>query len=239
MAEVTIEIPSGLLKRLHHLQTQSDDLKAQIARGPLQVAAAQAVVDKSAAKLAEAKAIKKAALLHANQKQAHLKDRENKIRDLEGKLNMAASNKEFALLKEQIAADKKANEVLSDEIFEALEQIDLFDQEVAAYEAELAEHESQKINRENSIRERLAVMQVDFDETREKLAGEECKLPADVRQLYNRLVEALGAAAMAGTEGNSCGGCNQLLRTQMVDHLQIGRMVQCPTCHALLYASPR
>jgi uncharacterized protein len=159
MAEVTIEIPEGLLKRLHHLQTQSDDLKAQIARGPLQIAAAQAVVDKSAARLAEVKAIKKAALLHANQKQAHLKDRENKIVDLEGKLNMAASNKEFALLKEQIAADKKANEVLSDEIFEALEQIDLFDRDVAAAEAELAEHEAQKVNRENTIRERLAVVQ--------------------------------------------------------------------------------
>ncbi len=53
-----------------------------------------------------------------------------RIVDLEGKLNTAASNREFSLLKEQIAADEQANSVLSDEILEALEQLDLMQDQV-------------------------------------------------------------------------------------------------------------
>ena len=57
-------------------------------------------------------------------KQLQLKSREAQIDQLQTKLNTAASNREFNLLKEQIAADKQANSVLSDEILEAMDEID-------------------------------------------------------------------------------------------------------------------
>ena len=41
-----------------------------------------------------------------------------KLDDLQAKLNMAQSNKEYQLLKDQMAADKQANSVLADEILE-------------------------------------------------------------------------------------------------------------------------
>ena len=69
-------------------------------------------------------AFAKTAVLACDAKQLQLRSREDKIKDLDAKLKTAASNREFSLLKEQIAADKQANEVLSDEILEGLEYID-------------------------------------------------------------------------------------------------------------------
>ncbi len=71
-----------------------------------------------------------------------LKSREIRIEELEAKLNTAASNREFSTLKEQIAADKQANSVLSDEILETLEQIDVLDEALKQAEAELAKQQS-------------------------------------------------------------------------------------------------
>ena len=62
----------------------------------------------------------------ADQKQLQLKAGEEKIKDLKRKLNAAASNREYQILKEQIAADDMAKSVLEDEIIEALEKIDQF-----------------------------------------------------------------------------------------------------------------
>ena len=74
----------------------------------------------------------------ADQKQLQLKAGEEKIKDLKRKLNAAASNREYQILKEQIAADEMANSVLEDEILEALEKIDQFQAKIAEAEAALA-----------------------------------------------------------------------------------------------------
>lgn len=237
MAETFIQLPKGLLKRLHHLQSHVGELQSQIDRGPRQIAAAQAIVDKSVLARDEVKTRVDAATALAEDKQRHLKHREDKVVELEGKLNSAATNKEFAMLKEQIAADRQANEVLNDEIFEVLERIDALNVELAAAQDELNEHQAQKSERETAIKTRLEEVQVDLDDKQKELSEEVSRLPGEARQLYDRLVGSLGADAMGGTEGNSCGNCNQILRTQIIDHLQMDRMTQCPNCHALLYIS--
>ena len=55
-----------------------------------------------------------------------MKSNEQKIKDLDTKLNTAATNREYQILKDQIAADKMANSVLEDEIIEMMEQVDAF-----------------------------------------------------------------------------------------------------------------
>ena len=54
--------------------------------------------------------------VEADSKQLQMKEREEKIVNLQGKLNAAKENREYQALKDQIAADKQANVVLSDEI---------------------------------------------------------------------------------------------------------------------------
>ena len=110
------------LRTLHRIHRQHSDLKDRLTRGPRQIQAAEANVKKCEADLAQAKDAFKQAKMASDEKQLQLKHRESKLVDLQAKLNMAQSNKEYQLLKDQMAADKQANSVLADEILETLEK---------------------------------------------------------------------------------------------------------------------
>ena len=119
-----MNISADALRELHRIHRQLTDLRDRFERGPKQVAAVDANVKKMELELEQAKDAAKKTRILADQKQLQLKGREDKIKELKGKLNQATSNREFQALKEQIAADEQANSVLSDEILEALEKMD-------------------------------------------------------------------------------------------------------------------
>src|SRR5262245_62498037 len=115
---------TATLRTLHRIHRQHSDLKDRLSRGPRQIQAAELAVKKCETDLGQAKDAFKQAKMASDEKQLQLKHRESKLVDLQAKLNMAQSNKEYQLLKDQMAADKQANSVLADEILEALEKIE-------------------------------------------------------------------------------------------------------------------
>ena len=89
------------------------------------------------AKVDEARETLKRAKMASDSKQLQLSEREQQIKNLEGKLNSAATNREFQTIKEQIAADQQANGVLSDEILESFDVIEELEKVVQLQEEEL------------------------------------------------------------------------------------------------------
>ncbi|QDV43496.1 Putative zinc ribbon domain protein [Stieleria neptunia] len=229
------QFESALLRRLHSLLLQIGDLEGQLARGPRQIKAGEGVVQASQETLDQAKQAVKAATLACDEKQLQLKSREDRIEGLKAKLNTASSNKEFDLLKEQIAADEQANSVQSDEIFEGLERIDELQEAVAVAERELAEKTAEHKKRVEAVENRMVVVQADLDHVRNELAKAEAEVPAAARSEYKRLTEGRGDEALAPIEDDSCGGCNQTLTTQMVDRVRLGFLTHCPACSSWLY----
>ena len=101
-----------------------------------------------------------------------LKSGEEKIKGLKGKLNAAASNREYQAIKDQIAADEMANSVLADETLEALEKIDELQGMVA---------EAQK---------KIAVAKEELAKVQETVRKESQGLDAEIQRLENELKEA-------------------------------------------------
>ena len=93
-------------------------------RGPRQVRIAEGAVKKVEGEVVQAKEAYRHAKMACDEKQLQLKQREARLIDLQGKLNQAQNNKEYQLLKDQMAADRQANSVLADEILEALDKLD-------------------------------------------------------------------------------------------------------------------
>ena len=87
--------------------------------------------------LAATKAAAKERRIAVDKKQLQLKTGEDKVKDLRHRLNAAASNREYQILLEQIAADEMANSVLADEILEGLEACDADQKRLAESEAAL------------------------------------------------------------------------------------------------------
>ena len=210
-------------------------MKSQLDRGPRQVEAGVALVARAQQSVDMAREKLKQARLSADEKQLQLQTREARIEELKGKLNVAASNREFSLLKEQIAADEQANLVLSDEILESLESIDTIEIEVAASEGELKQQQDDQSERIAEIESRLAVVRDDLERAESELAKHESEIPSAAKADYTRLVASRGDEALAPVEDQSCGGCYQTLTTQTVSELALSRLVRCPNCNALLY----
>jgi predicted nucleic acid-binding Zn-ribbon protein len=234
-ADPKIQISAELLRTLHRLHRQLADLRTQRDRAPLQIKASRARVEAASAEVEAIKAEKKDAKIVCDQKELQLKEREARISDLEAKLNTAASNREFSTLQEQIAADKKANEVQSDEVLEVFELIDAIDQRLTVSEAKLANEEGDNSLRIEEIEARQKVVQASLDRVEAELLQAETELPSAVKGDYKRITDAKGEEGLAAVEDESCTACNQRLTTQFIEGLRMSNLVRCPNCDAFLY----
>lgn len=224
------------LRTLHRIHRQHSDLKSRLTRGPRQIQAAEANVKKCEADLAQAKDAFKAAKLAADEKQLQLRHREAKLVDLQAKLNMAQSNKEYQLLKDQLAADKQANSVLADEILEALERLDQLQAATKTAELNLTKTKDELGKIRQRVNDQQQGLESELGRVRTELATAEDQLDGgEFKDNYLRLSRSMGEDALAPVEGECCGGCSQTLTAQTMNLLQLDKPVFCKSCGRLLY----
>lgn len=230
-----IEISTELLRRLHRIHRQRTDLTSRLERGPRQIRAGEAMVSDATEKWEAARHAVKAAKMVSDEKQMQLKGREDRIKDLEAKLNTAASNREFTTLKEQIAADTQANLVLSDEVFETLETIDELEAAVVAAAKECEAQKEDHTKRVAEVEAKMTQLTGELADVQAQLAKAESEIPVAARSDYKRVTDAKGEDALAPVEDESCGGCYQTLTTQRIEQLRMSVLIHCPNCNAFLY----
>jgi predicted nucleic acid-binding Zn-ribbon protein len=223
------------LRTLHRIHRQHSDLKDRLSRGPRQIQVAEMSVKKCETDLAQAKDAYKHAKMASDDKQLQLKHREAKLLDVQAKLNMAQSNKEYQLLKDQLAADKQANSVLADEILEALEKIDQLQAAVKTAEANLAKTKDELSKVGKRVSDQHQGLETELARVSAELHAAEELLEGDFRENYMRLSRSMGEDSLAPVEGECCGGCSQTLTVQMLNLLRLDRPLFCQSCGRLLY----
>ena len=224
-----------LLRTLHRIHGQLADLQDRLQRGPRQVRAAEANVKKSEADVAAAKDAFKQAKIASDEKQLQLRQREAKLKDFEAKLFAAQSNKEYQLLKDQIAADKQANSVLADEILEALDKLDGLTAAIKTAEGNLAKLKDEMGHARQRVAQQQQGLETELARVTAELHTSEKQLDPELRPNYERLARSMGAEAMAPVEGECCGGCSQTLTPQTINALRLDKPVFCKSCGRLLY----
>jgi len=233
--EPAIEISAELLARLHRIHRQITDLQGQVDRGPRRIAAGETLVQKARQAVTDAAdAIKRSKLL-ADQKQLQLREREQRVHSLQGKLNEASGNREYELLKEQIAADVQASSVLSDEILELLERLDQLEIDRQTRQRELDDRQIEQQRLAELVHGEVMAARDELVRAEAQREEAELLIPAAGKSEYLRLVAARGEDAFASVEGDSCSGCSQMLTTQLVSRMILSQMIRCPNCNAFLY----
>jgi predicted nucleic acid-binding Zn-ribbon protein len=235
MPSTPTNIGTTVLRTLHRLHRQQSDLTERLDRGPKQIRAAEANVQHRETLLAQTKAEAKALRMAADNQQLQLRSNEEKVKDLRRKLNGATSNREYQALLEQIAADEMAKSVLEDEILEAMEKADAFHANIVEAEAILnaARQKADQVREE--VTNQQEPLQADLARVQAELRETEATLPADIREMYARIVRQKGEDALAMVENQYCGGCNQQIQLNMLNKVMLGQPVFCKTCGRLLY----
>jgi uncharacterized protein len=220
---------------LHRIHKQLADLRERADRGPRQIKAREANLAKMNEDLAKLQAESKASKIRADQKQLLLKSGEDKIVNLEAKLNASQSNREYQALKDQIAADKMANSVLADEILEVFEKLDEYKPLLAEAQAKINTAKDDLAKAQAAVKDQNLLLEGDIKRLEAELLIAEQDLPDDFRQAYVRIVRSRGADAMAEVEAGVCTGCSVNLTPNMNAELSMGRAVTCKSCGRLIY----
>ncbi|MHB8973968.1 MAG: zinc ribbon domain-containing protein [Pirellulaceae bacterium] len=228
-------VTASALRELHRIHRQITDLKSQLERGPRQVRVAEGLLDQLETALAAAKHALTQTRVLADDRQLQLRQREARIKDLQIKLNLCGSNREFQALKEQIAADEQANSVLSDEILEALERIDVLQAEFTTIHGDRDKAIGGLATVRTETEEKMQRLGSELQRVTTELTQAERCLPADFKIDYDRISRARGEEALAQVEGETCGGCYQMLTAQTINDLLLSKPVFCKSCGALLY----
>ncbi len=171
----------------------------------------------------------------ADTKQLQLKSSEVKIKDLQNKLNSAASNREYQVLKDHIAAEKMADSVLDDEILEAWEKLEQCQKKIADAEADVekAEQKAGKIREE--VERQAPLIQGDIKRLESELSEYEAVIPDNIRELYNRGVRQRGEDALAEIKNETCSGCHQRIPLNVINEIMLDHPMFCKSCGRLLY----
>ncbi len=170
-----------------------------------------------------------------DRKQLDLKAGEQKVVDLRVKLNAANSNREYQALVEQIAAAEMAGSVLSDEIIEGLEKIDLLNTQVKEADTALAAGKQELEKTRRAIQDTAVSIRDSISRLEGELAVAEKALPADFKTEYHRIVRGKGADSLSNVEDGVCMGCGQQITLNMQNELKLSRLVFCKSCGRLLY----
>ncbi len=234
---MAVQIDMELLRTLHRILRQLTDLRERRQSGPRRMKIAEAAETDYQTKLDESKQLLRKTRMSVDEKQLQLKEREDKIENLKGKLNSSESNREYQLLKEQIAADQQANNVLSDEILELLERIDEIEAQIEEQSNNVGKLKIESTAVKDNVERELTLVDADLDRVQTELKQTESKLPADIKHEYQRMVESVGESALATVDENTCGNCYTMLSPQVINQLRLSNPVFCKSCGSLLYFS--
>jgi uncharacterized protein len=234
--DIWMSLQIELIRRAHRLLIQRSDIQGQLERGPKQVKAAQMQVDAANDALNSTRDQIKQKRMEADRKQLQLREREQRVVHMETQLNTAKGNREYQTLKEQIAAERQANSVLSDEILEALESVDGINANVDGLVEKLAACEAEKKKVADSVSQRLEVLSNELKRVQSELDSTLSEMSGDFVAELKRQITSRAEEAMAELDGNSCGGCYTNVNAQILDRLQMNYPVNCPSCGRTLYA---
>ncbi len=164
-----------------------------------------------------------------------MKTGEQKIKDVGTKLNMAATNKEYQILKDQIAADTMANSVLEDEILEMMEQLDAFGPKIAEADKVLKTTQDKLAAARADVQQQAAAIQGDIDRLEGELVQLESELPEAVRENYLRRARSHGEDALAEVVDGACSGCFSQVPVNVQSNIRLLHPTFCLSCGRLLY----
>jgi hypothetical protein len=227
--------PAILFREIHFQHLRVRDLRGEAEQGPNRLRKYQLRIEQQEKAVQAAQEKINQAKVAIRQKELSIKENNDKVEKHRKQVALVSTNKEYQALRHEIDNEIQATRVLEDQLLELMVNLDEVAKQLPQAERELlqARQEYQKAEAEfggkvNELRQRLT-------EAEAALLAAEAALPVDLRPVYDRLLRAHRADALAPLEGRSCAACYTDLTPQGYNDLRSGRMVLCKNCGKLLY----
>jgi predicted nucleic acid-binding Zn-ribbon protein len=227
---------TDLFREIHRLRRFAHDLKEQVDRVPRQLKTQQTKVARQEELLRQGQDAIKHLKVSIHEKEVSLKTAHQQTTKHERQLNEAASKKEYDALKAEIAQGREQCQRLEDEILQAMSDVEERTAKLPALEQGVRQAKEEYARYEKGVDERLANLKAQLADAQGQLQQIETELPADLRQQFDRVVNAMGPDALAAVVNRTtCSSCYTEITAQNYNDLQIGNLVMCKACGRILY----
>jgi predicted nucleic acid-binding Zn-ribbon protein len=184
----------------------------------------------------EKKALLQSGEVNARQNEVSIKQAEDEIKKLEGRLNTVKNNAEYQATLFQIEAVKKEKGRLEEEGIKGYEQIDALKQALTQAQGELAEEERVFAAFQEEARALRGRREAEVATVAARRPPLLHGIPRDLLERYEKLFQTRDAQAVAPIEGQICQGCYTSVTTSEYARLVGGTsIVQCGSCRRILY----
>lgn len=228
---------AGQLKKLHGLLESRKGQQDALQNGPKRIRTGEQAVQRVEAEIAACKEQLTVSQRGADQKNLAYKSAQQRQADFQVKLNQAGSNREFDILKGQLAQEIQAAESIEVEYLSFLEEIEGGRKRLLGLQERLEASRAalKKIQQEVAAEE--PGIQARISELTGAIKEAESVVPSEVGDLYRRMVAVHGPGAMAPSESGCCSNCDVELSPQHSLEIDEGLAVLCRDCGRLLYSA--
>lgn len=165
-----------------------------------------------------------------------VKDNQEHIKKYQIQQNTAKTNEEYATLKRQIEALKRANSDLEDRELALYEKIDVAKAEEKAAREALEGGERKLKDEEAQAGKEIAEVEKEIEKLVAERAALEATVAPEILGTYKRVLEKLKNRALAPVHGRTCQGCFIEVPPNKVSQLLGGKdVVLCNSCSRILY----
>jgi predicted nucleic acid-binding Zn-ribbon protein len=224
------------LSQLHALLLELAEAEAAFSDGPRSITVAEKLVGQMEQQIEDQKAKIKLTRKTADELNLKLKTKEAELKKYEGQLNTATSNKEFDIVKVQIANVRTEQGGIENAAFEAMEEIDATQVALKTLETELKNRKQAAVKIKGEVEAGKPALEVTLQNLKAQIeVAEKVIPPGEGLSAYRRLRIANGPGALAGIEDDFCDGCNCKVTNQDLVRIRTGEFMRCRECNRGLY----
>ncbi len=211
---------SVALKGLHGLLRQLITAEETLAEGPRAIVMTEKQVAATEQQIEQQKVAIKAARKTADELNLKLKSKEAELSKLQGQLNTASSNKEFDIIKGQVAMDG----------------IDVAQKRLKELETELKKRQQKTLAAKSAAETQKPSLLSSIASLQSQLAEAEKVIPPGAEYAnYHRLRIAHGAGALSELEDDFCSACDRRITAQDMVRIRTDEFRCCYGCGRVLY----
>jgi len=216
--------------RVIELKKKKDDLDGGLVVSKKAVDAAKIALDAAHKASQEAKA-------HVHRKEMDVSEREEQIRQLNGKLGGATSNKEYAGILLKIAEHKAENGKTETDILMAMDEVEAKDKLHEDAKSKMRDAEAGLREAEAKIAAQKAAMEADAAAATSERIAIAAEVPAEALRVYERIRAGnkRSGTAVAVVHGEYCQECQMAITAhELTELIQGQRLMMCRTCQRIL-----
>jgi predicted nucleic acid-binding Zn-ribbon protein len=216
--------------RVIELKKQKDDLDGGLVVSKKAVEGAKAALEVAHKAAQEAKA-------HVHRKEMDVSEREEQIRQLNGKLGGATSNKEYQGILLKIGELKAENGKTETDILMAMDEVESKDKLHEDAKSKMRDAEAGLRDAEAKIAAQKAAMESDAAAAAAQRATLAAEVPAEALRVYERIRAGnkRSGTAVAVVHGEYCQGCQMAITAhELTELIQGQKLLICRTCQRIL-----